>query len=278
MTDVSDIVDVVVRTPRSTADHCFVSCMLRLEQSVPEYNDRSTVFLKHRTNWDRDRCTDRSFTWSTILKAADPLVAFRAISEVILGMFLPLFFVVDLETSNGLMPAAPEFMMLNRLLIVPDVDHAMRNIGVNLGLLVLRHRWSMVLQGSRIMSTPGILRSTPPKWWETLKGSIFGVKPSILALRGPGGGLVEAPSEKTSLLGSQFDTKQYSEQFVTPLCVPQSRCNSLAFRTSVLLRLLLDLDSYGGVDPLSVFPLFLMKVAAIIAPKLSIIFCMLVRL
>ena len=50
MTDVSDIVDVVVGTPLDSSDHCFVSCVLRVEQSVPEYNDRSTVFLKHSTN------------------------------------------------------------------------------------------------------------------------------------------------------------------------------------------------------------------------------------
>ena len=41
---------------------------------------------------------------------------------------------------------------------------------------------------------------------------------------------------------------------------------------SGLLCLLLDLDTYGGVDPLGVFPLFLKIVADIIAPKLSIIF------
>ena len=52
----------------------------------------------------------------------------------------------------------------------------------------------------------------------------------------------------------------------------QSRCNSLAFRTSVLLRLLLDLDTYAGVDPLGVFSLFLKKGTDIIAPKLCIIF------
>ena len=83
--------------------------------------------------------------------------------------------------------------------------------------------------------------------------------------QGAEGGLVVAPAEKASLLGSQFDSKQCCEQFVTPLsCFPQSRCNSLAFRTSVFLRLLLD--------PLDVFPLFLKKVADIIAPKQSIIF------
>ena len=81
---------------------------------------------------------------------------------------------------------------------------------------------------------------------------IFGVKPSIPALRGPGGGLVVAPAEKASLLGSQFDSKQCRKQFVTPLsCFPQSMCNSFTFRTPVLLRLLLDLDKYGGVSFLS---------------------------
>ena len=76
-----------------------------------------------------------------------------------------------------------------------------------------------------------------------------------------------------SLLGSQFDSKQCREQFVTILlCLPQVRCNCLAFRTPVFLPLLLDLDTYGGVDPSSAVPLFLKMVADIIALKLSIIF------
>ena len=82
-----------------------------------------------------------------------------------------------------------------------------------------------------------------------------------------------APAEKASPLGSQFDSKQCREQFVTPFfCFPPSRSNSLAFRTPVLLRLLLDLDTYGGVDPFGVFPLFVKMVADIIASKLSKIF------
>ena len=105
------------------------------------------------------------------------------------------------------------------------------------------------------------------------------MKPSIPALRGPEGGLVVAPAEKASLLGSQFDSQHCREQFVTTLsCFPQYRCNCLAFRTSVLLRLLLDLDKYGGVDSFGVFPPFLKKVADIIAPKQSIIFRKLIRL
>ena len=50
------------------------------------------------------------------------------------------------------------------------------------------------------------------------------------------------------------------------------------FIYTVLLCLLLDLDTYRGVDPLGVFPLFLKKVTDIIALKLSIIFRKLIRL
>ena len=100
------------------------------------------------------------------------------------------------------------------------------------------------------------------------------VRPYIPALRGLGGGLVVAPAEKASLLGNQFDSKQCREQFVTPLfSFPQSMCTS-----SVLLHLLFDLDMYGVVNPLGVFLLFLQKIADIIVPKLSIIFCRLIRL
>ena len=56
------------------------------------------------------------------------------------------------------------------------------------------------------------------------------------------------------------------------------KCNSLAFRICVLLRLLLDLDTYRGVDLLGVFPSFQQKVADIIAAKLSVIFRELIRL
>ena len=38
MMDVPDIVDVFVGTPMGTSDHCFVSCVLQVEQSVLEYN------------------------------------------------------------------------------------------------------------------------------------------------------------------------------------------------------------------------------------------------
>ena len=38
MTDVPDI-DVVVGIPLGTLDHCVVWCVLRVEQSTPEYSE-----------------------------------------------------------------------------------------------------------------------------------------------------------------------------------------------------------------------------------------------
>ena len=47
---------------------------------------------------------------------------------------------------------------------------------------------------------------------------------------------------------------------------------------SLAIHILLDLNTYRGVDPLGVSPLFLKKVADIIAQKLSIVFGRLIRL
>ena len=65
LTDAHDIV-VFVGAPLGASDLCFISCVLHVEQSVPEYNVRSTVSLKHRTNWDSVRGAVR-----TILKSAN---------------------------------------------------------------------------------------------------------------------------------------------------------------------------------------------------------------
>ena len=41
---------------------------------------------------------------------------------------------------------------------------------------------------------------------------------------------------------------------------------------------MLDLDPFGGSDPLGVFPLFLKRTADVLAPRLSVVFRWLVRL
>ena len=66
---------------------------------------------------------------------------------LLVGMFPTLFCIVDLGTSNGLMPSTRELMVLRNLLIMHSVEHAMQIIGVDFCLRVMSPRGSMMLQG-----------------------------------------------------------------------------------------------------------------------------------
>ena len=83
-----------------------------------------------------------------------------------------------------------------------------------------------------------------------------------------------APTEKVSLLGFQFDSK-HSLSSLSHICLVSLIPIGAILLPSELLSSCVCfsiLISYGSVDPLGVFPLFLKKVVDIIASKLSIIF------
>ena len=84
---------------------------------------------------------------------------------------------------------------------------------------------------------------------------------------------------KANLLSDHFDGTQSKESFDLPLtCHPPSSLTSFALRSSEVRRLLLDLDPYGGSDPLGVFPPFLKRIADVLAHRLGVVFRRLVRL
>ena len=51
-------------------------------------------------------------------------------------------------------------------------------------------------------------------------------------------------------------------------CHPSPSLTTFAFRSSVVIRLLLDLDPYGVTDALGMFHFFLMRTADVIDPSL----------
>ena len=84
---------------------------------------------------------------------------------------------------------------------------------------------------------------------------------------------------KAGLLSHHLDDKQSRESVDLPLtCRPSPSLTSFAFRSSEVRCLLLDLDPYGGSDPLGMFPFFLKRTADVLAPRLSVMFRRLVRL
>ena len=99
----------------------------------------------------------------------------------------------------------------------------------------------------------------PHKWWSTLKSAVFGSSPdsSLPPLIRAGGGLVCESVGKADLLSAHFDGKQSRDPVDLPsTCHPSPSLTTFAFRSREVKRLLLDLDSYGGTDPLGMFPFF----------------------
>ena len=74
---------------------------------------------------------------------------------------------------------------------------------------------------------------------------------------------------KADLLSDYFDSKQSREAVDLLLtCHPSPILTTFAFRSNEVRRLLLDLDSYGGTDPLGMFPLFLRELLMLWPPVL----------
>ena len=77
---------------------------------------------------------------------------------------------------------------------------------------------------------------------------------------------------KADLLLHHFDGKQSRESVDLPLtCHPSPSLTSFSFRSSEVKHLLLDMNPYGGSDPLGMFPLFLKRTADVLAPRLSVV-------
>ena len=80
---------------------------------------------------------------------------------------------------------------------------------------------------------------------------------SLSRLIRAGGGLVWESVGKADMMSAHFDGKQFRDAVDQPsTCHPSPSLTSFAFRSWEVTRLLRDLYSYGGTDPLGMFPLF----------------------
>ena len=91
----------------------------------------------------------------------------------------------------------------------------------------------------------------------------------MLSLVGGGGGLVCDSVGEAYILSNHLDGKQSRESVDLPLtCHPSPRLITCTIWSSEVKRLLLDLDPYGGTDPLGMFPLLLKRTVYVQAPRL----------
>ena len=84
---------------------------------------------------------------------------------------------------------------------------------------------------------------------------------------------------KADLLSDHFDSKQSQEAVDLPLtCRPSPSFTTLAFRSSEVRRLSLDLDPYGSIDPLVCFLFVLRELLLLWQTRLRAVFRRLVCL
>ena len=114
---------------------------------------------------------------------------------------------------------------------------------------------------------------SPHKWWYTFKSAVFGTSSSLCVVD-----WCVSPLLKADLLSDHFDSKQSWEAVDLLLTCHPSPSLTTAFRSREVCRLFLDLDPYGGTDPLGMFPLFLKRTADVIASRLTVVFRCLVHL
>ena len=78
---------------------------------------------------------------------------------------------------------------------------------------------------------------------------------------------------RLDLFSDHFNGKQSGESVDLPLtCHPSDRLTTFAFRSIEVRRLLLDLDSYDGTDPLGMFPIFIKRIDNVLAVRFSVFF------
>ena len=94
----------------------------------------------------------------------------------------------------------------------------------------------------------------------------------------PNGSLTHCPKEKAAFFADVFDGIQSIDSLSMPQsCFPEAEL-TFAFCSGEVKKLLLELDPYGGTGPDGIFPLFFVKTANYLAPKISTVLRKLVRI
>ena len=112
-----------------------------------------------------------------------------------------------------------------------------------------------------------------------MKTALFGVDVAVLPLLRPDGSLTHCRKEKAAIFAAMFVSKQSNASLTMPQsCFPEAELTTFAFRSREVKKLLLELNPYGGAGPDSIFPLFFIKTANYLPPKISTVLHKLVRI
>ena len=283
LTDVPDIVNVEICAPVGSSDHSSLKVSLELRQLNVITTSRREIYLKRNVDWDLVRTDVRDLPWHNILHSPDPIDALNNAFSEIIKRRVP---VKSLVLRSGDKPWFNDECRRAHSEKQAAYHSWSRNRSPNNWQNFVNARsaaeatYRVAEQEHHSKLKDNLENATQPhKWWSSLKTAVFGVSPSIPPLLSSDGSLVSDHNKRARLLMSQFDSKQSRDTVaLPPTCHPIASFTKFAFRSKELFIILHDLDEYGGTDPLGMFPLFLKKIADVLAPKLSIIFRKLIKL
>ena len=282
-TDVTGVVTCGVGSPVGSSDHSLIKINVDMDQVVPDVNFSRKVYLKSRADWNVISQDLMALSWSDIYRSPNIIEClndhFNTIIERRIPSKLLRFRLKDKPWFNADCKLAYQSKQ--------EAYHLWRNNRCDFlwqNFTELRRQAQDIYMRAERAYNDGVKEvllssSDDHKWWSTLKSSLFGVDSSMPPLLNADGSAIYCPKAKAERLADVFDSKQCGESLLLPqACFPEPKLCSMAFRSSEVKTLLLNLDSHGGIDPNGIFPIFLKKTADFIAPKIATIFRKLVRL
>ena len=281
-TDVPGVVSANVGAPIGKSDHDFVSAIIKTEQVVPVVSSSRKVYLKSQGNWRGVESDILNLDWRQIYQQEDPIEALNAASLEIIDRRIPsrvvtfrskdkAWFTDDCRRAYLEKQEAYNLWRRNRSDLTWSNYVRLRSAAQEVYSLAER-------EYNRGVKETLENATQSHKWWSTLKSALFGIDDGMPPLLKEDGTLTQCPKEKSTLFANVFDGKQSSEDVAIPQsCHPEAKLTTLAFRSSEIKKLMLNLDPYGGSGPDGIFPLFFKETADILAPKIAVIFRKLIR-
>ena len=273
-TDSPGAIDSRVGSPIGTSDHATVCLTIKTEQAVPELSYSRKIYLKSQADWNGALSDLNNIAWPELYKQAEPVVTLNEELVTIIERRVPSKLIYFRNSDKSWFNADCRRVSLEK-------QEAYKLWRRNRSQLTWENYTSLRSEAQRVYASAEkeyndaikeTLRGTsqPHKWWSSLKSALFGVESSIPALLRQDGSVTHCPKEKAVLLADSFDSKQSNEELTFPdSCFPEAKLSSMAFRSREVRNLLLDLGAYGGIDPNGIFPLFFVKTADFMAPKLE---------
>lgn len=281
-TDTPGVVTTNVGSPIGTSDHSFVSAVIKTQQAAPLICTSRKIYLKSRGDWNGILRDLSLLDWSQFYHLDDPMDHLSNVFVEIMNKHIPsrnvnfrskdkAWFDNDCKRAYLEKQEAYNLWMRNKSQLTWNNFVHLRNVAKEVYASAERefnHGIKDTLLGA----------NHPHKWWSTFKSALLGVGDGMTPLLKPDGSLTHCPNEKAALLANVFDTKQSDETLTLPQsCHPEAKLTTIAFRSREIKRLMLDLDPYGGLGPDGILPIFFIKTAHFLAPKLSTLFRKLTR-